>query len=62
MTKKIVIGLTALIAVVDTALILSGKDISISEYLYTTSREHPVIALVAGLLAGHIFWPVRTQK
>lgn len=62
MTKKIVIGLTALIAVVDTALILSGRDISISEYLYTTSREYPVIALVAGLLAGHIFWPVRTSK
>lgn len=61
MTKLVTIALVGLVAIADLALIGHGKT-SISEFLYTTSREYPVIALVAGILAGHIFWPVRTSK
>jgi hypothetical protein len=61
LTKLSVIILSGLVAVVDLVLIGNGKE-SISSYLYTTSREYPVIALVAGILAGHIFWPVRSKQ
>lgn len=60
MTKLVTLILVGLVAIADLVLIGNGS-MSISEFLYTTSREYPVIALVAGLLAGHIFWPVRTK-
>lgn len=61
MTKRIVIGLTALIAAIDVALVAIGGE-TISEFLYVTSREYPIVALVAGVIVGHIWWPVRTSK
>ena len=61
MTKRVVIGLAALIAAIDVAFVATGTQ-TISEFLYISSREYPVIALMAGILAGHIFWPVRTRQ
>lgn len=60
-TKRIVIGLTALIAAIDVALVATGGE-TISEFLYVTSREYPVVALVAGIVVGHIWWPVKVSK
>jgi hypothetical protein len=61
LTKRFTIGAALVIAVVDAAFVATGTQ-TISEFLYTSSREYPVVALVAGILVGHIFWPVRVSK
>jgi hypothetical protein len=60
LTKIFTIAVTLLILAVDGLFLLSGSK-TISEFLYTSSREYPVVALVAGILVGHIFWPVRIK-
>jgi hypothetical protein len=60
LTKIFTIAVTLLILAVDGLFLLSGSE-TISEFLYTSSREYPVVALVAGILVGHIFWPVRIK-
>jgi hypothetical protein len=60
MTKRFTIGAALIIAAVDAAFVVTGTQ-TISEFLYTSSREYPVVALVAGILVGHIFWPVRIK-
>jgi hypothetical protein len=61
MTKRFTIAAALVIAVVDAAFVVTGTQ-TISEFLYTSSREYPVVALVAGILVGHVFWPVRVGK
>ena len=60
MTKKFVIGMAILIAAVDAAFVATGTQ-TISEFLYVQSKAHPVIALIAGIIVGHIWWPVRVK-
>jgi len=60
MTKIFTIAVTLLILAVDGLFLLSGSE-TISEFLYTSSREYPAVALIAGILVGHIFWPVRIK-
>jgi hypothetical protein len=61
MTKRFTIGAALVIAVVDAAFVATGTQ-TISEFLYVSAREYPVVALVAGILVGHVFWPVRVSK
>jgi hypothetical protein len=60
LTKRFTIGAALIIAAIDAAFVVTGTQ-TISEFLYTSSREYPVVALVAGILVGHIFWPVRIK-
>jgi hypothetical protein len=61
MTKRFTIGAALVIAVVDAAFVATGTQ-TISEFLYVSAREYPIVSLVAGILVGHVFWPVRVGK
>jgi hypothetical protein len=61
MTKRFTIGAALVIAVVDAAFVVTGTQ-TISEFLYVSAREYPIVSLVAGILVGHVFWPVRVSK
>jgi hypothetical protein len=61
MTKRFTIGAALVIAVVDAAFVVTGTQ-TISEFLYLSAREYPIVSLVAGILVGHVFWPVRVSK
>jgi hypothetical protein len=32
---------------------------TVSRTVFDLAREYPIIAFVAGVVAGHLFWPVR---
>jgi hypothetical protein len=34
-----------------------GMDATISKVLYDWSRNNPIVACIAGILCGHLFWP-----
>jgi hypothetical protein len=61
MTKRFTIAAALIIAVVDAAFVVTGTQ-TISEFLYLSAREYPIVSLVAGILVGHVFWPVRVSK
>jgi hypothetical protein len=61
LTKRFTIGAALIIAVVDAAFVATGTQ-TISEFLYVSAREYPIVSLVAGILVGHVFWPVRVGK
>jgi hypothetical protein len=61
MTKRFTIGAAILIAAVDAAFVATGTQ-TISEFLYSSAQSFPVVALIAGILVGHVFWPVRVSK
>ncbi len=48
-------GIITLAAVVDIALALSVFP-TLSQVVWLASRAHPVVAFLAGFLAGHLFW------
>jgi hypothetical protein len=60
-TKRFTIGAALIIAAVDAAFVVTGTQ-TISEFLYVSAREYPIVSLVAGILVGHVFWPVRVGK
>jgi len=60
-TKRIVIGFALLIAAIDAALVATGTQ-TISEFLYLHSKHYPIIAVIAGILVGHIWWPVKPKQ
>jgi hypothetical protein len=61
MTKRFTIAAALVIAVVDAAFVVTGTQ-TISEYLYLSAKDNPIVALVAGILVGHIFWPVKVSN
>ena len=61
MTRALVILIVVLVALAD-VLLMGFDQQTISEFLYLSAREYPIVALVAGILVGHIFWPVRASK
>jgi hypothetical protein len=61
LTKRFTIGAALIIAAVDAAFVATGTQ-TISEFLYVSAREYPIVSLVAGILVGHVFWPVRVGK
>ncbi len=36
-----------------------GRDATISLVLLDVSRDYPIIPCGLGLVAGHVFWPLR---
>jgi len=57
LTQIIILSLAALTLVIDLILVLwRGKDATISRTLLLASQRWPVIAFLAGFVAGHIFW------
>ena len=36
-----------------------GRENTISVVLYETAQQFPVIAFGLGVLAGHVFWPIK---
>lgn len=61
MTKLFVVAIVGIIAVVDTIFVFNGTQ-TISEFLYLSGREYPVVPLAIGMLVGHIFWPVKVSR
>jgi hypothetical protein len=58
-TRCLIYGTAILWAVYDLAVLLAfGPRATISVALYEDSRRFPVIAIVIGLVVGHVFWPV----
>ena len=66
MTRKITIGL-----LVGAAAVLIGWDVwavinpatddTISEILFATAMQHPVIPFALGVVFGHLFWPQKLK-
>lgn len=61
MTKRVVIALVVFIAAIDAAFVATGTQ-TISEFLYLNSKQYPIIAVIAGILVGHIWWPVKPKQ
>ena len=48
------------VAVIDTLIIWQfGPDQSISRKIMEISMRFPIIAFALGVIAGHLFWPLR---
>ena len=46
-----------LVGALDIYLIARG-EVSVSEYISESARQYPMIAVLAGMLVAHLFWPV----
>lgn len=58
-----IIGTTAALIVWDVIVASTEeKGDTISEVLLSASKKRPVIALAAGILVGHLFWPQRGEN
>jgi len=56
---KIFVGILIVCALIWDIVILLvfGTEATISQVVYTYSRQYPLIPLVAGIVTGHLFWP-----
>lgn len=61
--KLAALGVLAALAIagtIDAIIALRGAgSATVSQVITDLTREHPIIAFGAGLLAGHLFWPIR---
>jgi putative effector of murein hydrolase len=58
-TEGVVAGTTVAVVLYDIAARwFGGNDATVSVVLSDAARKWPVIALAAGALMGHLFWPV----
>lgn len=56
-TKLVLISTVIFLSLYDTYVIWNyGSQASISEVIVALTKENPIIAVVAGLLTGHLFW------
>lgn len=60
-TKWIVVGIIALIAVIDVALLCMGLP-TISRFILETSKQYPIAPFAVGVLIGHLFWPMVDKR
>lgn len=58
-TVAFMVAVTALVVVVDVALVVRGYEWTISANLYGASKDWPIIPFALGVLAGHLFFPNR---
>jgi hypothetical protein len=61
MTKVFTIAAAIIIALADAFFLVSGRE-TISEFLYASARNYPIIPAAFGVLLGHLFWPVGGGK
>lgn len=59
LTVYVIVGVTLLLGAYDIAMSFIDTEATISKVLWACAGEHPVIALVLGILLGHVFWPVK---
>lgn len=63
LTQVVVVVGLALFGVYDAYIISSqGYEASISTVILEWSHKAPIIPFVAGILAGHLFWPQTIQE
>lgn len=65
MTTKQITGWTTLavlllVVVVDVYMGMHGKEL-ISHVMLQAARKHPILAVLVGILIGHLFWPQGCQ-
>lgn len=56
MSKIICLFILSLTIAADIYLLATGKD-SISNVIYLTSKDWPIIPVAFGIVIGHLFWP-----
>lgn len=39
-------------------LLVKGSDNTISAVVFNLSKQYPIIPFVAGVIAGHLWWPI----
>lgn len=62
-TKAILIFTTVALSLYDVAAVLiGGVDATISRVIVHAASEYPIIAVAAGILIGHLFWPQRIKS
>lgn len=59
LTVYVIVGTVLLLGVYDVAMSFYDSEATISKVLWACAGEHPVIALVLGILIGHALWPVK---
>jgi len=59
-TKILIIFVFCSILLWDLSVMFFCKDTSmtISQSLYTISKQHPIVPFTIGVLVGHVFWPL----
>jgi len=61
-TRWILLALILVVTVIDIVLWqLSGQQ-TISQVIWDLMRDHPVVPLLIGILAGHLCWPAPRRK
>jgi hypothetical protein len=56
-TAYFIIALILLVALYDTvAAIVGGYEATITRDLRVVAMSHPIVAFLAGLICGHLFW------
>lgn len=62
LTTKIIVGATAALVVYDVyAADTQERGDTISEVIATAARRRPIIAVAAGVVIGHWFWPMASR-
>jgi hypothetical protein len=60
MTLLVVAFCLVVIVVYDVMVVLFYQDVNatVSNTIYQASKRAPIIAFLAGVLCGHLFWPI----
>ena len=59
-TVGLLVSLTIMVVLFDIYMKLAaGGQATVSRVIYEVSCANPIIPLAAGVLLGHIFWPVK---
>ncbi|GIV51272.1 MAG: hypothetical protein KatS3mg038_2285 [Candidatus Kapaibacterium sp.] len=54
------IGLVAAVTIVDVIVTATlGAQQSLSVAVYDAARHYPILAFLLGVIAGHVFWPIK---
>ena len=56
MSKLLSLIIVGIIVVTDIYLIAIGNE-SFSNVIYMTAKDWPILAVVFGIVIGHLFWP-----
>jgi hypothetical protein len=60
MTLLVVAFCVSVILVYDLMVVLLYQDVNatVSNTVYQASKRAPIIAFIAGVICGHLFWPI----
>lgn len=61
LTRVVSLILLALALVYDVAIAVKfGREATISAVLYDAAKDNPIVGVIAGVLMGHWFFPIRS--